>query len=100
MEQSASFNSDVQRAASQRQRNASRERYEISLTRVGSARLSTRRRANSAREPTNNSHASPTNNTPASPPPSGRKLSYLSPPLSPAEAVAAQEIPARIFTAG
>lgn len=40
-------------------------RYEISLTRVGEH--STRRRANSAREPTNNSHASPTNNGPRAP---------------------------------
>lgn len=34
------------------------------ITRVG-AHHSTRRRTNSAREPTNNSHASPTNNAPA-----------------------------------
>ncbi|CAG4965653.1 unnamed protein product [Parnassius apollo] len=81
-------------------RDAASERYEISLTRD-----STRRRANSAREPTNNSHASSTNNAftrPRCPPrPSGRKLSYLSPlpPLVPERLPRGQEIPARIFTA-
>ncbi|CAG4935102.1 unnamed protein product [Colias eurytheme] len=51
-------------------------RYEISLTRVG---LVLHKTANSAREPTNNSHASPTSPGPlCPPPPARRKLSYLS----------------------
>ena len=46
---------------------------------------STRRRTNSAREPTNNSHASPTNNAPRRSPSTlaRRKLTYLSLPRPP-----------------